>query len=111
MTFGRATRIKRIVSDLAEALGLAERWQVEVAAMLSQLGYMILPAETLEKVYYGLPLSEPEEESDEEPVIVVSDRGRVIRVPLSDVLYLKAELKYVTLRTAQHRHPLASTIV
>ena len=32
--------------------------------------------------------------------IVVSDRGRVVRVPLAEVLYLKAELKYVTLRTA-----------
>ena len=31
------------------------------------------------------------------PVIVVSDRGRVLRVPVGDVLYLKAELKYVTL--------------
>ena len=34
------------------------------------------------------------------PVLVVSERGRVARVPLADVLYLKAELKYVTLRTA-----------
>jgi len=33
-------------------------------------------------------------------VLVVSDRGRVLRVPLAEVLYLKAELKYVTLRTA-----------
>ena len=31
------------------------------------------------------------------PVIVVSDRGRVLRVPVTEVLYLKAELKYVTL--------------
>jgi two-component system response regulator AlgR len=38
----------------------------------------------------------------EEPVVVVSDRGRVVRVPVSEVLYLKAELKYVTLRTAEH---------
>src|SRR6185436_3919453 len=37
-----------------------------------------------------------------EPVVVVSDRGRVVRVPVSEVLYLKAELKYVTLRTAEH---------
>jgi two-component system response regulator AlgR len=37
-----------------------------------------------------------------EPVVVVSDRGRVVRVPVSEVLYLKAELKYVTLRTADH---------
>jgi len=38
--------------------------------------------------------------ADGEPVLVVSDRGRVLRVPVSEVLYLKAELKYVTLRTA-----------
>ena len=31
------------------------------------------------------------------PMIVVSDRGRVLRVPVSELLYLKAELKYVTL--------------
>jgi two-component system response regulator AlgR len=35
-----------------------------------------------------------------EPVLVVSERGRVARIPLAEVLYLKAELKYVTLRTA-----------
>lgn len=34
------------------------------------------------------------------PVIVVQDRGRVLRLPVAEVLYLKAELKYVTLRTA-----------
>ncbi|HRH18519.1 MAG TPA: LytTR family DNA-binding domain-containing protein [Aquabacterium sp.] len=36
----------------------------------------------------------------DEPVIVVQDRGRVVRVPAGEVLYLKAELKYVTVRTA-----------
>ena len=41
-----------------------------------------------------------------EPAIVVSERGRLRRVPLSEVLYLKAELKYVTLRTAAHSHVL-----
>jgi len=42
----------------------------------------------------------------EEPVIVVSDRGRVVRVPLSQVVYLRAEQKYVTLRTADHSYVL-----
>jgi two-component system response regulator AlgR len=40
------------------------------------------------------------------PVIIVSDRGRVLRVPLAEVLYFKAELKYVTLRTADHTYVL-----
>ena len=34
-------------------------------------------------------------------VIVVNDRGRLLRVPLVEVLYFKAELKYLTLRTAK----------
>ena len=37
---------------------------------------------------------------------MVSERGRLVRVPLAEVLYLKAELKYVTLRTAQHSYVL-----
>ncbi len=44
--------------------------------------------------------------ADAEPVIVVSELGRVVRVPLQDVLYLKAELKYVTLRTAERSYVL-----
>ena len=43
---------------------------------------------------------------EDEPVVVVSDRGRVVRVPVSEVLYLKAELKDVTMRTAQHTYVL-----
>jgi len=57
-----------------------------------------------------IALPERETEKDEVPVIVVSDRGRVIRVPLSDVLYLKAELKYVTLRTPQHTYVLDDSL-
>jgi two-component system response regulator AlgR len=40
------------------------------------------------------------------PVLVVNDRGRVLRLPVDEVLYLKAELKYVTLRTAHHAYVL-----
>ncbi len=43
-------------------------------------------------------------------VLVVSERGRVVRVPLVDVLYLKAELKYVTLRTATHSYVLDDSL-
>ena len=48
----------------------------------------------------------PQPVAGDEPVIVVSDRGRVTRVRLSEALYLKAELKYVTLRTAAHSYVL-----
>ena len=45
-----------------------------------------------------------------EPAIVVSDRGRIVRVPVREVLYLKAELKYVTLRTADHTYVLDESL-
>jgi two-component system response regulator AlgR len=34
----------------------------------------------------------------------ITDRGRLLRVPLAEVLYFKAELKYLTLRTASDTH-------
>ena len=45
-----------------------------------------------------------------QPVLIVSDRGRVIRVPIPEVLYLKAELKYVTLRTPNHTYVLDESL-
>jgi len=42
----------------------------------------------------------------EVPVVIVTDRGRMVRVPVAEVLYFKAELKYVTLRTAEHTYVL-----
>ncbi len=61
VAFGRAQRIKQHVTALADKLEQAERWQVEVAAMLSQLATLTLPPETLEKVYYGASLSADEQ--------------------------------------------------
>ena len=57
----------------------------------------------------ALPTATPATQQDE-PVIVVSDRGRVVRVPIAQVLYLKAELKYVTLRTADHTYVLDESL-
>jgi len=58
--FGRATRARRHVSRLADQLGIRECWQVEVGAMLSQLGCVTLPAETADKLYHGRPLADRE---------------------------------------------------
>jgi response regulator RpfG family c-di-GMP phosphodiesterase len=61
VSFGRANRLKSRVSELAPKLGLKETWQVELAAMLSQLGTITLPHDVAEKVHRGLALSEPEQ--------------------------------------------------
>ena len=59
--FGRANRLKTRVSELAQKLALSERWQAEVAAMLSELGSITLPPEVLERIHSGLTLSEAEQ--------------------------------------------------
>jgi two-component system response regulator AlgR len=44
------------------------------------------------------------------PVLVVNERGRLLRIPVTEVLVLKAELKYVTLRTAGHAYLLDDSL-
>lgn len=46
----------------------------------------------------------------EEPVLVAHDRGQLRRIPVAEVLLLKAEQKYVTLRTAEHSHLLDDSL-
>jgi response regulator RpfG family c-di-GMP phosphodiesterase len=60
VAFGRASRVKRQAMNLANELGCTGFWQLEAAAMLSQLGYLSLPVELVEKLYYGERLT-PEE--------------------------------------------------
>ena len=72
-SFGRATRLKELVSELAGKLGLREPWQLEVAAMLSQLGFITLPPETAEKVFYGHDLTEPEQKMVEKTSAITEE--------------------------------------
>ena len=46
----------------------------------------------------------------ETPSLLIQDRGRTERVPLDEVLYLKAELKYVTVRTALRSYILDGSL-
>ena len=45
-----------------------------------------------------------------EKTLIIHDRGRMLRVPLADVLYFKAELKYITVRTAQATYILDGSL-
>jgi CheY-like chemotaxis protein len=55
--FGRALRLKLLASELATKLDVKQWWHIEVAAMLSQLGYIALPAETFDRVQSNQPLT------------------------------------------------------
>jgi CheY-like chemotaxis protein len=81
LAFGRAMRIRQLVADLAERIGMKERWQVEVAAMLSQIGCVTLPPETVEKLHYGHELSaEEDRQVNQLPVVAERLLGNIPRL-------------------------------
>ena len=51
--FGRSSRITRYVESIAAHLHVSEMWSIKTAAMLSQIGCVILPESILKKVYRG----------------------------------------------------------
>lgn len=59
--FSRAQRIRRYVQHIVQTLNLPDRWQYELAAMLSQIGCVTVPPDTLEKFYKQQPLSTAEQ--------------------------------------------------
>ena len=69
---------------------------------------LVRVAQRLDRTIAAAPAKKAE--PAEQPVLVVSDRGRVQRVPVADILYLKAELKYVTLRTPAHAYVLDDSL-
>jgi response regulator RpfG family c-di-GMP phosphodiesterase len=58
--FGRAQRVRRLVEKIAAQMDVPEPWHLQIAAMLSQLGLMALPSDTVEKLHLGQPLTEDE---------------------------------------------------
>ena len=59
--FGRATRVRRLVAELAERVGERDRWPIEIAAMLSQVGCAALPADTIDRYFSNAVLTTNEQ--------------------------------------------------
>ncbi len=61
VAFSLTLRLRRVVSHILKHMALSSAWQIEIAAMLSQIGCVLIPASILEKISQGLGLS-PEEQ-------------------------------------------------
>jgi CheY-like chemotaxis protein len=88
VAFGRATRLRRLSVELAGVLEIKGFWQLEAAAMLSQIGFISLPIELVEKLYYGKRLT-PEEKilADGAPQVAQNLLGRIPRLePVLEIL-------------------------
>lgn len=60
--FSRAMRLKRYMKHVVTMLRLPRPWRFEVAAMMSQLGCVVLAPGTIEAVFAGRELSPEEQE-------------------------------------------------
>ena len=76
--FGRASRVRRLVSQISKEFGQDEAWLMEIAAMLSQIGCVAIPEETLGKVYRCEELSDGEQEAFQSHPLVGRDLLRNI---------------------------------
>jgi response regulator RpfG family c-di-GMP phosphodiesterase len=82
--FGRAVRVTRTVSEIAEALHIQEPWELEVTSMLAHLGCVTLPPNVLAKLDAGRPLTE--DETDMVARVPETSRTLVASIPrLEDV--------------------------
>jgi response regulator RpfG family c-di-GMP phosphodiesterase len=60
VAFGKSLRVRQLVRELAGIAGIAEDWRVDVAAMLSQLGCVVVPDAIISKADRGAELNEME---------------------------------------------------
>jgi response regulator RpfG family c-di-GMP phosphodiesterase len=58
--FRSSYRLREIAVYMAERLALGKKWQIEIAALLSQVGCVTLPRDVLEKYHAGVPLGAEE---------------------------------------------------
>lgn len=77
----RTNRVRRHVQYLAKQKGVKDLWRYDVAAMLSQLGTLILPPGTLDDFLAGKELSGEQEQMFEmHPVVAKSLIGKLPRL-------------------------------
>jgi response regulator RpfG family c-di-GMP phosphodiesterase len=90
VAFGRSNRVKSLAMTVAGEAGHPSFWQLEAAAMLSQIGFISLPVELVEKLYYGNKLTTEESVlAAGAPAVAQTLLGRIPRLePVLEILAL-----------------------
>lgn len=85
---------------------------------LNAVDYLLKPIrqERLEKALHKARTLLPQQLAAIAPLsprkthLTITERGRVLLVPVADIIYLRAELKYVTVRTAEREYLLEESL-
>ena len=115
MALARAVRAMpkapAIVFVTAHAEHAVQAFDIEAADYLTKpvrLSRLVLAMQRVERL-----VRQQQQEggaAHEQEFLTIQDRGRTERVPLRDVAYLKAELKYITVRTATRSYILDGSL-
>lgn len=98
----------RVVFVTAHAQHALQAFEVEAVDYLTKPVRLERLQAALAKVQRQQPVRPAPEAADE--ALLIQERGRTERVPLAEVLYFKAELKYVTVRTATRSYILDGSL-
>ena len=103
----RPPAIVFVTAHAEHALAAFELEAVDYLTKPVRLERLQLALQKVERLGPGrsAPPSDPAPE-----ILLIQDRGRTERVPLFEVLYFKAELKYITVRTAARSYILDASL-
>lgn len=99
-----------VVFVTAHAEHAVQAFELEATDYLTKPVRLERLQQALQKVERQLRARQDAAQAAPEEVLLIQERGRTERVPLSEVLYLKAELKYVTVRTASKSYILDGSL-
>jgi len=61
LAFSRSNRVRDLAKGIAKRLNMENQWQVDLAVLLSHIGYVTISEELVNKVHRGEPLSNREQ--------------------------------------------------
>ena len=99
-----------VVFVTAHAEHAVQAFEINAADYLTKPVRLERLQQALQKVERLAPVQTATEPDLIEENLIIQDRGRTERIPLGEVVYLKAELKYITVRTAAHSYVLDGSL-
>lgn len=99
-----------VVFVTAHAEHAVQAFELEALDYLTKPVRLARLQQTLQKVERLMPADTGLKPHSTDDVLIIQDRGRTERVPLAEVLYLKSELKYITVRTAGRSYILLGSL-